>query len=127
MAEREGIETLFASTAPLLSDYFAKLKPESPLNRQPGETPLVINVDSAICRIPDDDIDSISLSALHGQGSLEVVDSVLASHPKCEAMLIGRTRTPAVRAEIAASHETASARAQRFGITDADDLQVQEA
>jgi len=35
--------------------------------------------------------------------------------------------TPAVRAEIASSHETASVLAQRFGITDADGLQVEEA
>ena len=35
--------------------------------------------------------------------------------------------TPAVRAEIAASTETASVLAQRFGITDADGVQVKEA
>ena len=35
--------------------------------------------------------------------------------------------TPAVRAEIAASSETASVLAQRFGITDTDGVQVKEA
>ena len=35
--------------------------------------------------------------------------------------------TPAVRAEIAASTETASVLAQRFGITDTDGVQVKEA
>lgn len=74
-----------------------------------------------------------TLPTLHGPSCSARVDRVLAIDPESETMLIALHKnartTPAVRAEIAASNETASVMAQRYGLWDyrADGLQVEEA
>src|SRR6218665_1616583 len=64
-----------------------------------------------------------TLSAVHGQSSPAGADRVLAIHlGECQTMSMARHKnartTPAVRAEIAASSQTASVLAQRYGITE---------
>src|SRR6218665_3449121 len=64
-----------------------------------------------------------TLSAVHGQISPAGADRVLAIHPgECQtismAMHKNARTTPAVRAHIAASSQTASVLAQRYGITE---------
>src|SRR6218665_1465660 len=64
-----------------------------------------------------------TLSAVHGQSSPAGADRVLAIHPgECQTMSMALHKnaptTPAVRADIAASSQTASVLAQRYGITE---------
>src|SRR6218665_182555 len=64
-----------------------------------------------------------TLSSVHGQSSPAGADRVLEIRPgECQTMSMARHKnartTPAVRAEIAASSQTASVLAQRYGITE---------
>ncbi len=74
------------------------------------------------CRIPDDGIDPKRYPLFMAQVVLQELIESPAMDSGSQAMLIALHKnartTPAVRAEIAASNETASVLAQRFGITD---------